>query len=170
MKKFVTLLAVTLFIISCKVSYQFNGASIDYNLVKTIEIKDFPNQAATVYPALSQVFTETVRDHFTKNTKLNFTTENPDIELEGEIIRYDLTAQAVKEQENGIFASETRLTMSVKIRYINNKKPEENKEETITSYRDFSSNLMFTEVQDQLIEELSKDIADQIFNVTMSNW
>jgi len=170
MKKLVTIFAVTLLIISCKISYQFNGASIDYNLVKTIEIKDFPNQAATVYPPLAQVFSETVKDHFTKNTRLNFTSDNPDIELEGEITRYDLTSQAVKDQGNGIYATETRLTMSVRIRYINNKKPAENKEETISAYRDFSSNLMFTDVQDGLIDELSKDIADQIFNTTMSNW
>jgi len=172
MKKVVTILLVTLFIISCRISYQFNGASIDYNLVKTIEIRDFPNQAATVYPPLSQVFSETVRDHFTKNTRLEFTNTNPDLELEGEIVRYDLTSQSVKEQEGGrgIYATETRLTMSVRIRYMNNKKPEENKEETITAYRDFSSTRMFTEVQDELIDQLSQDIADQIFNVTMSNW
>lgn len=170
MKKLVTLILVTLFIVSCKISYQFNGASIDYNLVKTIEIRDFPNQATTVYPQLSQVFTEAVKDHFTKNTKLEFTNTNPDLELEGEIIRYDLTSQSPKQQEGGIYATETRLTMSVRIRYLNNKKPEENKEETITAYRDFSSNKMFTEVQDELIDELSKDISDQIFNTTMSNW
>jgi len=123
-----------------------------------------------VYPPLSQVLSETLRDHFTKNTKLEFTDNNPDLQLEGEITRYDLTSQAVKEQANGIFATETRLTISVRIRFINNKVPEENKEETVTSYSDFSSDQMFSEVQDRLIEEISKDLADQIFNMTLSNW
>ncbi|MFR9165904.1 MAG: LPS assembly lipoprotein LptE [Dysgonomonas sp.] len=167
MRKFVAFLIVTIALISCKVSYQFNGASIDYNLVKTIDIKDFQNQAATVYPLVAQTFTEIVRDHFTRNTKLSFTDNNPDLELEGEIIRFDLTPQAVKEDA---LASETRLTMAVRIRYRNNKNPAEDKEETITAYRDFSSSRSLDEVRDQLVEELSKDIADQIFNATMSNW
>lgn len=170
MKKLIAFFTIILILVSCKVSYQFNGASIDYSLVKTIDIKDFPNQATMVYPPLSQVFSETVRDHFTKNTKLNFTKDNPDLELEGEIIRYDITALSPREENGNIFASETRLTMAVRIRYINNKKPEENKEETITAYRDYTSSRNLTEVQDQLIEELSKEISDQIFNITMSNW
>lgn len=167
MKRNIILIIVALLASSCKISYQFNGASIDYNIIKSIEIRDFQNQATSVYPILAQVFTETVKDHFERNSKLEFTNTNPDLELEGEIIRYDQTPQSVKEDA---YASETRLTMSVRIRYINNKKPEENKEETITAYRDYSSNIMFTDVQDQLIDELSKDIADQIFNLTLSNW
>lgn len=167
MKRIITLLSVILIVLSCKVSYQFNGASIDYNIIKTINIKDFQNQAPMVYPPLTQMFNEALKDHFTKNTKLSFVTLNPDLELEGEIVRYDLTPQAVKEDA---YASQTRLTIGVRIRYYNNKKPEENKEETISAYRDFSSDLLFNEVQDRLIEEISQDIVDQIFNMTLSNW
>lgn len=167
MKKYVTSFLVALVLVSCSVSYKFNGASIDYSVTKTMYIKEFQNQAPMVYPLLTQVFNETLQDHFTRNTKLSFTDINPDLELEGEIVRYDLTPQSVKEDA---YASETRLTMSVKIRFRNNKNPNEDKEETITAYRDFSSNQMLTDVQDRLIDELSKDIVDQIFNTTLSNW
>ncbi len=167
MKKIIALLAIVVFVISCKVSYTFNSASIDYNLIKTIQIRDFPNQAPMVYPPLTQVFNEALKDHFTKNTKLTFTDVNPDLELEGEIVRYDFSPQAVQEDA---FASITRLTMSVRIRYYNNVNPTENKEETISAYRDFSSDRLLDDVQDQLIDELSQDIVDQIFNMTLSNW
>jgi len=170
MKKLVTILAVTLIMFSCKVSYQFNGASIDYNLIKTIDIKDFQNQALTVYPPLTQVFNETLKDHFTKNTKLDFTTVNPDLELEGEITQYDLMPLAAKAYGDAVFSSETRLTLSVRIRYRNNKNPQDDRDETISAYRDFSSDQMLTDVQDELIDVLSKDIVDQIFNMTLSNW
>lgn len=40
-------------LVSCSISYKFNGASIDYTKVKTISIKDFPNQASLVYPVPS---------------------------------------------------------------------------------------------------------------------
>ncbi|GAB6011029.1 LPS assembly lipoprotein LptE [Viscerimonas tarda] len=167
MKNAATVLFIALILFSCKISYQFNGASIDYKEIKTINIKDFQNQATMVYPPLTQVFNEALKDHYTKNTKLSFTTNNPDLELEGEIVRYDLTPQAVKEDA---YASQTRLTIGVRIRYYNNKRPQENKEETVSAYRDFSSNVLLNDVQDQLIEEISKDIVDQIFNMTLSNW
>jgi hypothetical protein len=167
MKRAITCFLIATILFSCKISYQFNGASIDYNEIKTINIKDFQNQATMVYPPLTQVFNEALKDHYTKNTKLSFTGENADLELEGEITRYELTPQAVKEDA---YASQTRLTIAVRIRYYNNKKPQENKEETISAYRDFSSDKLLNDVQDELIDEISKDIADQIFNMTLSNW
>lgn len=152
---------------ACTVSYKFNGASIDYEKTPTIEIIDFQNQAMDVYAPLAQTFNERMKDVFTRNTKLKFTKVNPSLELEGEIVRYDLSPLAV--QENNL-ASQTRLTMAVKFRFRNNVNSQEDKEETITAYRDFSSNLMLTDVQEGLVKELTEDIVDQIFNATMSNW
>ena len=47
---------IGLIVTACSISYKFNGASIDYTKVKTITIKDFPNQAPLVYPPLSQKY------------------------------------------------------------------------------------------------------------------
>ena len=167
MRKIILFCLLSIVVISCTVSYKFNGASINYRETPDIDLREFQNQAPLVYPLLTQVFNERMKDVFTRNTKLRFTTVNPALEIEGEIVRYDLTPQAV--QENNL-AAQTRLTMAVKFRYRNNKRPEQDKEETISAYRDFSSSLMLTDVQDQLIKELTEDIVDQIFNATMSNW
>lgn len=167
MKKAALLILFILLMTTCTVSYKFNGASINYAETPDIEIRDFPNQAQLVYPPLSQTFNERMKDVFTRNTKLKFTKVNPSLEIEGEIVRYDLTPLSVKEDN---LASQTRLTLGVTMRFRNNKNPQEDKEETISAYRDFDSNLMLTDVQDELIDELVKDIVDQIFNATMSNW
>lgn len=168
MKNFFLLLLFLFSMTTCTVSYQFNGASINYEETPSIEIRDFQNQALLVYPPLIQRFNEDIKDVFTRRTKLKFTTVNPSMELEGEVIRYDLTPLAV--QENNL-ASQTRLTMTVRYRFRNNKRPEQDKnDETISAYRDFSSDKMLTTVQDELVKELTKDIVDQIFNATMSNW
>ena len=53
---------VGVLVTACTISYKFNGASIDYTKIKSISIKDFPNQAPLVYPPLSQQFTEGVKD------------------------------------------------------------------------------------------------------------
>ncbi len=168
MNKVIACLVSTLIIVSCTVSYKFNGASVDYSKTKSIDIRDFQNQASRVYPPLTQVLNERLRDVYTRNTKLIvLNNQNADLELEGEVVRYDLTPLAVKENA---YAGQTRLTLSVRIRYINNVNPQEDKEETFSSYQDFNSDELLDNVQDQLIEVMVKDIVDQIFNATLSNW
>ena len=172
MKKIFIATLGTLMLTACSVSYSFQGTSIDYNKIKTMEITDFTNQAPLVYAPLIIQLNENIKDFFTKNTKLSFVDAGGDLELEGEIVRYDLTPLAVKETNDGtdIRASQTRLTMAVRIRFRNNVNPEEDKEETITAYRDFDSSKMLEEVQDELIKELNNEVVDQIFNSTRSNW
>ena len=167
MKKMLFFVSFVLLLNSCTFSYKFNGASIDYDLTKTMLISEFPNQAPLVYPPLEQRFNEELKDLFTRSTRLQFVRQNADLEMEGEIVGYELTPLAVQEDS---FASETRLTLTVRMRYRNNKVDGQDKEETIKAFRNFPADRMLTDVQDQLIEELIKEIIDQMFNSTMSNW
>lgn len=167
MKKTLFFLSLVILLGACTMSYRFNGASIDYNVTKTIMIADFPNQAPLVYPPLEQRFNEELKDLFTRNTRLQFVRQNADLEMEGEIVGYELTPLAVQEDS---FASETRLTLTVNMRFRNNRVEGQNREERISAYRNFPADRMLTDVQDQLIAELVKEIVDQIFNTTMSNW
>lgn len=168
MRKLISCLVILLVIVSCRISYQFNGASIDYTKIKTIQIKDFQNQARLVYPPLSQEFSEHMKDVFLRNTKLQLVNNGrADLEIEGEIIGYDLMALAV---QDGQYASQTRLTMTVRMRFHNNVNPQEDKEETFSAYQNFNSSEMLDNIQAQLVEQMNKEIVDQIFNSTMANW
>lgn len=167
MRKTLFFVVLVFLLSACTMSYKFNGASIDYNLTKTIAITDFPNQAPLVYPPLEQRFNEELKDLFTRNTRLQFVRQNGDLEMEGEIVGYELTPLAVQEDS---FASETRLTLTVSMRFRNNKVEGQDREERISAFRNFPADRMLTDVQDQLIAELVKEIVDQIFNSTMSNW
>lgn len=104
---------------------------------------------------------------FTRNTRLQLVNQNGDMEIEGEIVGYELTPLAVQEDA---FASETKLTMTVRMRFRNNKTEEPDKEERISANRTFSSNTVFDSVQDELMGQLIEEIVDQIFNATMANW
>jgi hypothetical protein len=86
---------VFLFLASCSISYKFNGASIDYTKIKTISIADFPNVSELVYPPLSQQFSEELRDIYTKQTQLRLVRQNGDLNLEGEIVGYQLTPMSI---------------------------------------------------------------------------
>jgi hypothetical protein len=163
---FVILLASSIFA-SCSISYKFNGASIDYTKVSSISIKDFPNMAPLVYAPLSQKFTEELKDKYTRQTKLRILRENGDLDLEGEITNYMLTPQAVKEDA---YASQTRLTITVRVRYTNNTNSNEDFEQTFSAYQDFSNDQTIEQVQDELSLFILKEIVDQIFNQTVANW
>lgn len=161
------LCVIAALVTACSISYKFNGASIDYTKVKTITIKDFPNQAPLVYPPLSQLFTETLKDIYIRQTRLQLVPNNGDLELEGEITGYELTPTAVKENS---FASQTKLTITVRVRYSNRVNPEEDFEQTFSAYREFDSNRMLQEVQEEISTEIIDELVDQIYNATVANW
>lgn len=154
-------------LVSCSISYKFNGASIDYTKVKTISIKDFHNQASLVYPVLSQMFTDKLKDIYIRQTRLEMVKDNGDLDIEGEIIGYELAAMAVKEDA---YASRTKLTITVRVRYTNQSKPEEDFEQSFSAYREFDANQMLQQVQEELCTEITEELVDQIYNATVANW
>lgn len=149
------------------VSYKFNGSAIDYTVYRTIHVSEFPIRAALVYPPLQQTFENELLNYITRNTRLQTTDGASDLQLEGEITGYTLTPQAVTENA---LASQTRLTITVRVKYIDNKEDGKDIDQTLSAYRDFDSSLMLTDVQDGLCEEISKELVDLIFNATLGNW
>ena len=156
-----------LIVTACSISYKFNGASIDYTKVKTIMISDFTNQASYVNPTLAPEFTEELKDIYIRQTRLEQVTSNGDLALEGEVTGYDFTPMAVKEDA---LASQTRLTITVRVRYMNNTNPDEDFEQSFSAYREFDSNLMVQQVEGSLCEEIIEEIVDQVYNATVANW
>ena len=152
---------------ACSISYKFNGASIDYTKVKTITIRDFTNQAPYVNPTLAPQFTEDLKDIYIRQTRLQLVPSNGDLELEGEITGYDFAPMAVKEDA---IASQTRLTITVRVRYSNRVNPDEDFEQSFSAYREFDSNLRPQQVEGTLCEEIIEEIVDQIYNATVANW
>ena len=87
--------------------------------------------------------------------------------MEGEITGYSLSPQAVTEDA---YASKTRLTISVRVKYMDNRQVGQDIDQTFSAYRDFSSDQLLTDVQDELCSEISKELCDLIFNATLGNW
>ncbi len=167
MKRIIFILFTGILLNSCSISYKFNGASVDYNLIKTISIQDFPNHARLVYPTLSATFSDALRNKYIRQTRLKIVDNNADLELEGEITGYEVKGLAVKENS---YASMTELSVTVKVRYTNNKRPTDDLEQSFTSSKPFSNDQTLDQVQDQLIPEIIEDLVDQIYNATLGNW
>lgn len=169
MKKW-TYIATTLIclvVASCTISYKFNGTVIDYDKIKTIAIEDFTNQAAMVYAPLTSVLNEKIKDTYTRQTRLSLVDRNGDLELSGEVVAYDVAPMGMTSNS---LSAETRLTIRVNVRYTNNTNHEEDFERSYSAYRNFDSNLLLTDVQDQLIDEIIDEICENIYNNTVANW
>lgn len=152
---------------ACRISYKFNGSALDYTVYKTIHVSDFPIRAALVYPPLQQTFENELLDYIARNTRLQVVDNASDLQLEGEITGYALTPQAVTENA---YASQTRLTITVRVKYTDNKNEGKDIDQTFSAYRDFDSSVMLTDVQDDLCQQIAKELVDLIFNATLGDW
>ncbi|MBO8439380.1 MAG: LptE family protein [bacterium] len=166
-KVFIYALLALLIASSCTVSYKFNGASIDYSKVKTIAIADFPNNAPLVYDMMMTQFNEELKDIFAKQTRLSQVRVNGDLNIEGEITDYALTPLSVG---SDALAAETRLSMTVNVRFTNNTNHDEDFETRFSANRTFQNTQTLNDVQEQLVGEMIEEIVDQIFNATVANW
>ena len=164
---FILFAAMAFTLTGCIPSFRMNGTAINYDIYKTIDISEFPIRAALVYPPLQQTFENKLLDYVTRQTRLQEVDGPADIELTGEITGYSLSPQAVG---TDAYATETRLTISVRVKYTDNKNPANNLDQTFSAYRQFSSSLMLTDVQDDLCNQISEELVNLIFNATLGNW
>ncbi len=160
-------LLIFLLMPSCLISYKFNGASIDYSKTKSISIADFPNNAALVYPPLSNSLSEGIRDIYSRQTRLQILRRGGDLELEGEITNYQLTPMAIAADS---YSAETKLTLTIKVRFTNNVAPEESFEKTYSAFQTFDSSRMLNDVQEELCNTMIQEIAENIYNDTVAKW
>ncbi len=152
---------------SCSVSYKFNGASIDYSTTKTIEIADFPIRSAYVWGPMAPIFNNKLKDIYANHTKLIQVRRNGDLKIEGEITRYDQRNKSVSAEG---YSAQTELSMTVNVRFTNNKNHTEDFEKQFTATSTYETTQTLNSVQEELVTQMVKEITDQIFNATVANW
>ena len=166
-KIFRKLLAIVLaaFLSACGF-YSFTGASISPD-VKTVVVQYFPNRAATIQPTLSQVFTERLKDYFLEQSNLSLEADGGDLNFSGEIVKYEIKPIAIQANEQ---AAQNRLTISVKVKFENTKDESKNFEQKFSRYADYDSSQSLANVEEDLIEQISNELAEDIFNKAVVNW
>lgn len=152
---------------ACSISYKMNGASIDYSKTKTITINDFNNLAPLVNPSFAPQFNDALKDIFTKQTRLKPVKTNGDLKIEGEIVSYDLTPMSIGTDGVG---AETRLTVTIKVRFANKANSSKDFEKSFTAFQNFSSSKMLTQVQDELCKLIIDELTETVYNQTVADW
>lgn len=151
---------------SCGI-YSFTGTSIQPD-VKTVTINYFEYLAPKVNPSLSNQLTEALQEKFIRLTKLELVDIDGDIEIAGAVTGYDVKASAITANEQ---AAQSRLTVNVKISFVNRKYPEESFEsKSFSAYQDFDANQSLDAVEATLCEDIVELLCEDMFNATVAQW
>ena len=164
-KPFLLLLSVIILLASCGI-YSFTGASIPPG-AKTVSVQYFPNKAATIQPNLSQVFTEKLKDAFVEQTNLTLTEDEGDLSFSGHISKYQINPMAIQSNET---AGQNRLTIAINVTFKSVIDSKANFEYTFSRYRDYNSSENISEIEETLIDEISNELVEDIFNKAVVNW
>ncbi|MBO4489208.1 MAG: LptE family protein [Bacteroidales bacterium] len=151
---------------SCKMSISLTGGTIDPR-AKTVAITNFPNNASLVNPNLSQSFTSALKDKIQGQTPLTIVSRNGDYSIEGEITGYTVSPVAIQGNET---AAMNRLTITVRVRFVNSFDETQNFDQTFSRYADYSSTQNLSSVESGLISSINDALTDDIFNKAFVNW
>ncbi len=157
-------LALSLLLQGCWL-YSFTGA--DYGNAKTVTIHYFDNQANIVNPDLAPMLTEKLQDKFANESPLTLIESGGDLEFSGTITGYTIKPAQIQAGET---AAANRLTVTVKVKFVNHLEPEKSYEKTFKWYADFDANQNLADVENELIDQITDQLVDDIFNAAVVNW
>lgn len=146
--------------------YSFKSGRIPEN-IKTVNIQYFPNRAPVVQPTLSQLFTDRMKEKFVSESRLSLVPKNADLTFEGYIAEYSNTPAAIQSSDR---AALNRLTITVSVKFSNAKDSKGNFETTFSRFAEYSSSQSLTAVESSLIQSIVKQLVDDIYNRSVSNW
>ncbi len=159
------LLLLAAFLPACRVNYSFSGS--DVGQARTVTVDLFDARAPLATPSAAQTFTETVRDLLLAQTPLKLARENGDLQYSGSITGYDVQPVNIQANET---AALNRLTITASVAYVNTLEPKKNTQFTITRFADYSSTQDLTAVESQLVNEIGRQLAQDIFDRTVGSW
>jgi len=165
MKKIISIILAGIFISSCGI-YSFTGASIPAN-AKTVSVAYFTTTVTNLPSSLNQTITEGLKDLFLSQTSLDLTELESDLRFSGQITKYEINPMAIQANET---AGKNRLTIAIKVNYNNSFDEKQNFESTFSRYRDFNSSENLADVETILIEEITKELLEDVFNKAFVNW
>ena len=156
-----------LILAACTVSYKFTGTSINYDIIKTIQIDNIVNRAPYGWAPMEAMFNNELQDLYASQTRLKLVKRGGDLHIAGEITGYDQYNKSIS--ADGL-SSQVQLKMTVNVRFVNNANHDEDFEQRFSATTQYDSSQQLTAVQEELVTQMVEDIVDQIFNATVANW
>jgi len=136
---------------------------------KTFAVKTLELSAPTAPISYAPNLSEKIKDGIQNNTKLilNPKKEQAEISIEGIISNYVVTPIAIQPGDN---AAKNRLTISVNFTIFISQPKEDKMILTSTRFSDYDASSDLASIESQLLEEINKQIVQDLINKLFSNW
>jgi hypothetical protein len=177
MKKTFTILflfvvcGLSLGLLGCKTfPYSFTPRGTLDDSIKTVRVQIIENRAPYVNPQLSPNLTDRLRQKITRQTKLTQTNnDNANLDISGTITDYSVLTTGVTSVNGQKQTSINRLTITVHV-VFNNQLKNDVKEADVSHSFDFPANQSLQTAESQLLDEMVRNLSDEIFNRIFSDW
>jgi hypothetical protein len=169
MKKYFLLInMLALAVAGCKPSFSFTGTNIN-PAIETFTIENFLNDSGEGPSNLAVQFSQSMREYFQRNTRLDPVSQNGHLNFAGSIVRYEVTPAAPGATESQQ-AELQKLTIEVQFTYENAIEPDKGFQRSVTKELTFPAERSLQEMEPQLIPELFEQVIFDIFNSTLADW
>ena len=166
MKKIIAIILLAIAACSCgNITFNMSGASIGN--ARTCQVVYFENRADNVNPRLSAQMTDALKDKIQSSSSLRLVNSNPDVLFEGEITGYNIQPQQVS--ASGA-AEKDRLTITVKVKFTNELDAEKNYDKSFSRFQEYPKGTSLTSVEGQLVDEILKELMEDIYNEAFAAW
>jgi hypothetical protein len=149
--------------------YSFNPKGTIDPEIKTVCITPFKNRAPYQNPQLVPNLTERLREKITRQTKLRQTNSDANLEVSGTITDYSVLTTGVSTTNGQSQTSINRLTVTVHIIFTNTLKNDV-KEADVSRSFDFPASQSLNQAERSLLDEIVRNLGDEIFNRIFSDW
>ncbi len=149
----------------CKV-YSFSGANIPAD-IHSFSVELLQNRSGNGPASLPQVFTDKLKYKFQTEGNLRQVVRDGDLQFSGAVTGYAFTTDA---PTAGASSALNKLTITVQITFVNSKDEKDKWTETFSRYAQYSASETLSTVEDGLINTISIQIADDIFQKALVKW
>ena len=174
-----TVFTISLFLIAAFIctSFVFPGCSYSFtpkgkidDSIRTVKVNFIENRAPYVNPQLSPTLTDKIRQKINNQTKLTqVNNDEADMIISGTILDYSVSTVGVTNQGGTSQTSVNRLTVTIQVTIT--KITSETPQQFSTSRNfDFDARQSIQQVEAQLLDEIVRNLSDEIFNKLFSDW
>lgn len=146
--------------------YSFRGTTLSPD-IKSVTIVNFTMGTAGGPANMALQFNEKMKEYYQRNTNLALLPLNGDLQLEGAITGYEVTPAAPTANDQ---AALNRLTITIQVKFSNNKDEEKNFDQSFSFFKDFPQSQTLSQVESRLVPQILDQIVQDIFNKSAGDW
>lgn len=150
--------------------YSFNPKGTLDPDIKTVRVNIIENRAPYVNPQLTPSLTDRLRQKITRQTKLTQTNrDDANLDVNATITDYSVLTTGVTSTNGQKQTSVNRLTIVVHVSFTNTLKNDV-KEANVSLSFDFPATQSLQQAESGLLDEMVRNLSDEIFNRIFSDW